>query len=202
MIALRTQRPMPHPDTYLGLQAPSVAALRDPNDTPSASLTADWLATQSDQLAAMLARMGYLHSDAADAAQEAVVVGLQYLRDGMAPTVLNPQTWLRTVAVRAARKAAGRRLACDPIEVEAAAAAPCDEVARRDEAEALLRAISELPQGPRQALVFCALEGHTYGEAARQFGVCAGAVGRRLLAARDTLRDRLRGRGFDPAGWV
>lgn len=158
------------------------------------------LAERVPELTAMLVRMGFPHHDADDAVQDAVFVGLRYLRSGKARTVVNPEAWLNTIAVRAACKAAKRRLVSDPVAVAAAVTAPCDEVARRDETEVLLRAVRELPDGPRQVLAFCDLEGHTYGEAAREFGLCAGVVGRRLRVARDTLRDRLRGRGFDPAG--
>ena len=159
------------------------------------------LAERIPELTAMLVRMGFPHHEAEDASQDAMLVALRYRQSGKDRTVKNPRTWLRAVAVRAACKGLLKRLPCDAVAVGSVAAGedPCDEAARRDEAAVLLSAVRELPDGPRQVLEFCTLGGHTYGEAALRFGACPGVVGRRLRVARDALRSRLEGLGFDSA---
>lgn len=142
-------------------------------------------------LVAMLTRAGFTLHDAEDAAQDAALVALRYARFGRDQFVTNPDAWLKTVAVRAAVKAARRRLPCDADAVSTAASRPTDDADRRDEDDAIRRAVSALPERLRDVVVFCALEGHTHEEAVRRFGVCAGAVGRRLRAARLALRAQL-----------
>lgn len=200
MLAIRTERPTPLPDTCLGLPVPSVADLRSPHDTQSAALTADWLAIQAGRLVAMLARMGYPQADADDAAQDAVVIGLEHCRPGKAGPTRNTRGWLNTVAFRTAGRTRKRRLPCDDSAVAAAGAPASDEAERRDEAAAVRQVVGGLRKEWRDVLVFCDLEGNTRPAAASEFGVCVGEIGRRLARARQALREALSGRGFDPAG--
>lgn len=158
------------------------------------SLSEDRLAEYWPDLVAVLVASGFPHDEAEDAAQAAMVAGLRWLRSGRGDDVLDWGAWLRRVAVNAARKAARRRLPCDPAAVGAAAASEADEVAGADELDAMRRAVLGLPDGLRLMVTYCSLEEHTYRETAARFGVCVGVVGRRLREARERLRARLGGR--------
>jgi RNA polymerase sigma-70 factor (ECF subfamily) len=150
------------------------------------------LAEHRPKLVAMLEwKIGLPHEEAEDAAQAAMLAGLRRLRSGRGGEVLDWGAWLRRVAVNAARKAARRRLPCDPVAVGSAAAREADEVAGADELDALRAAVGGLPDDLRQLLTYCTLERHTYREAVERFGICAGVVSRRLQRARETLKARM-----------
>lgn len=70
--------------------------------------------------------------------------------------------------------------------------------------EDLLRMLSEeiarLPDGLRESVVLCYMQGLTNGQAAKQLGCLEGTVVSRLARARDRLQRRLRSRGFIVSG--
>jgi RNA polymerase sigma factor (sigma-70 family) len=67
-----------------------------------------------------------------------------------------------------------------------------------DLAAVLLEEVDRLPDGFRQAVVVCDLEGLTQEQAARQLGWPLGTVRSRLARGRDRLRGRLTRRGLAP----
>ncbi len=109
--------------------------------------------------------------------------------------------WLHRVAVRIARRAAGKRKPTTSLLAEPVAPASPD-AAERDELRGLLDAeIDRLSDPLRRAFVLCYLEGLSNAEAARLLGCPVGTVESRLTAARRRLRDRLaRGRVAVQAG--
>ncbi len=72
-----------------------------------------------------------------------------------------------------------------------------------DELTAVLHEeIDRLPERYRAPVVLCDLEGSTHEQAARHLGWPIGTVKSRLTRARESLRDRLRRRGFGPDAGV
>jgi RNA polymerase sigma factor (sigma-70 family) len=103
--------------------------------------------------------------------------------------------WLRGVAYRVAMRTASRiarhawrQLTTEP---EASLEAP-ETVASRNEAGPMVRAeVDRLPEGYRNLVVRCYLEGWSNEEAARLLGCPVGTVKGRLWRARGLLRERL-----------
>ncbi|HEX4607217.1 MAG TPA: sigma-70 family RNA polymerase sigma factor, partial [Urbifossiella sp.] len=109
--------------------------------------------------------------------------------------------WLYGVAVRVARKAAGRAYrrwevtVGDVPDVPERAADPFDPDAARVVAEE----VGRLSPWHRAAVVLCELEGRSRSAAARELGIAEGTLSSRLAAARKRLARRLSARGFGPA---
>jgi RNA polymerase sigma factor (sigma-70 family) len=108
--------------------------------------------------------------------------------------------WLHRVAVRIARRAAGRRRPTTA-RVAEPPAPPAPDEAERSELRALLDAeIDRLSEPFRRAFVLCYLEGLSNADAAQVLGCPVGTIESRLTAARRALRDRLARRIVLPAG--
>ena len=75
---------------------------------------------------------------------------------------------------------------------------PRSETEIRELASILDEEIARLPDGQRQAVVLCFLEGQTHEEAARAIGCPLGTVKSRLAGARQKLQSRLTRRGMTP----
>ncbi len=139
---------------------------------------------------------GVLHhrEDAEDVAQEALVRAhrnFHRLRDRE-----RFRAWLVRVAWRLAidrQRARGRQQRRD-LAAGAPPASPSveDLAAWREFGEHLHRAMDELPEKLRLALVLAAVEGYNMREAAGLLGVPEGTVRSRLHAARKRLAERLR----------
>ncbi|HWQ24515.1 MAG TPA: sigma-70 family RNA polymerase sigma factor, partial [Gaiellaceae bacterium] len=131
--------------------------------------------------------------EAEDATQQAFLAAYRALLAGA--NVREAGAWLAAIARNEcrARIAAGMR---SPLPVAdedlAALAAPVDEAARRALAEALQRALAELPERQRQAVVLRYLYGLRYGEVATALGLSRPATEALLFRARRALRLRLR----------
>ena len=113
-------------------------------------------------------------------------------RDSIAP-------WLHRVAVRAARRARRRLFRDRAFERLRPDSEPeCPHKPRDLSFIPLLREeLNRLPDGYRQPVVLCYLDGHTNEEAAAKLKCPVGTIKGRLSRARQTLRDRLRRRGLD-----
>ena len=164
--------------------------------------TAECLAVHYPKLIAMLVRMGFAVEDAEDAAAEAVVTGLRYIRSGKALGLTYRTGWLRSVAINAAKKTARRRrqrreIALLCIDIPAPVALPEEEKA--EVRRLLCEAVDGLPPAHRALVVFCYVEGSTYTQAARRFGLALGVVTRRLHDARDRLAAALSEKGLCPS---
>lgn len=110
--------------------------------------------------------------------------------------------WLYGVALRIARKAAGRRgkrQRRERTDMETVAQAELCEVADHHAAQILDEELSRLPEKYRAPLVLCCLEGRSRREAAEQLGLSEQAVKGRLERGRKKLRVRLMVRGVSLA---
>jgi RNA polymerase sigma factor CnrH len=118
------------------------------------------------------------------------------------------EAWIRVIAVNKCRDWSRRRRVrrflwpvADLTSAEALAVADVDADVERmgveaDEARRLARAISELPDKQKEALLLTAIEGRSQTEAAEILGVTTKAVETRVARARQTLAVRLKdGRG-------
>lgn len=139
---------------------------------------------------------------AEDAAQEATLQGMLSLESLRRPERFGP--WLGGIGLNICRRwlrershdhwsweaLIGGRPVQEPMEWRAApeALAEAADLARR-----VRRAVADLPQGQRVAVLLVYLSGLTQAEAAAQLGIPAGAVKTRLHKARATLRLRLEG---------
>ena len=118
--------------------------------------------------------------------------------------------WLHGVALRTAREARMRddrrrrrespasgsaRVEEEPI---GKSVRPEQELARREEFEALHEEVSRLPERYRGPVVLCDLEGLTHQEAAHRLRCPLSTIGVRLMRARERLRARLTRRGLAP----
>jgi RNA polymerase sigma factor (sigma-70 family) len=107
--------------------------------------------------------------------------------------------WLHRVAVRAAwrlRRRLSRERSAQRIRPDSEPECPFPP---RDLSFIPLvrEEVSRLPDGYRQPVVLCYLNGKTNEEAAAQLRCPVGTIKGRLWRARQTLRDRLRRRGLD-----
>jgi RNA polymerase sigma-70 factor (ECF subfamily) len=80
----------------------------------------------------------------------------------------------------------------EPFEWEDTRLSPERMLEQKELAEAIQKAIDELPEEQRVALVLCDLEGLSYKEIAQILGCSVEAVKSRLFRARSALRKKLR----------
>jgi RNA polymerase sigma factor (sigma-70 family) len=107
--------------------------------------------------------------------------------------------WLHRVAYHAAVKALARATSRQEHERQAPPRRPPDlleEVTGRELLAVLDEELQRLPEERRGPLVLCYLQGHTCDEAARQLGLTARTLKRRLEQGRASLRARLARRGI------
>lgn len=146
--------------------------------------------TQAD-LFRLAARLMGNTADAEEVLQEGYIKAFRALSDGQFQERSNVRTWLYRVVTNVALDALRRR-AARPLGDDAA----LDGLPSGGATEAelalseLSRWLDELPPEQRAALVLCAIEGFTSGEAAAMLGVTEGAVEQRLVRARAALRRR------------
>ena len=135
-------------------------------------------------------------ADALDATQEALLRAYRHLAtfDGRASLL----TWMRRIAVRCAldRIESGRRdrehrreLPSD--DALAAREVAVDELARAEERDIVRRAIDELPEAQRAAVLLRDVEGLSYEEIALALEIPKGTVMSRIYYGRETLKTRL-----------
>jgi|GEM_PF-4200174 len=135
-------------------------------------------------------------ADAEDAFQAAFVVLARKARRVRGDAVAG---WLFRVACRISLRA-WRKLRSErsPTDCHELPARPDDGLLGWRELQAVLQAeLARMPAKVREAFLCCVVEGQTKAEAARRLAVPAGTVSSRLAAARDTLRARLKVRGFE-----
>src|SRR5262245_46216702 len=107
--------------------------------------------------------------------------------------------WLYEVAYHLALRAragAARQRGLGPWETAMPAADPLLDMTLRELQLALHDELQQLPEKYRTPLVLCYLEGQTQDVAARQLGLCKGALRGRLNRGRERLRRRLADRGL------
>ena len=164
---------------------------------PSPAPLFECLVARRSELVAMLTRMGFGEEDAEDAAQEAIIRGIEAIKTGAVERIRNRKAWLREVARNAAITMLRRNrayLSIDSIEVPSTPSEDAQVEDHRNDSIAVVRkAIAQLPELTRPLVVFCYLESHTYREARDHFQVKLGTVNGRLTAARKRLR-RILGR--------
>jgi RNA polymerase sigma factor (sigma-70 family) len=102
--------------------------------------------------------------------------------------------WLFRVAYRVALRA--RRPETSSLEDEPAAPEAATDLVWRDLRPVLDQEINRLPRKYSEAIIFCYFQGKTHEQAARELGCTKGALGVRLMRARELLRGRLTRRGL------
>ncbi|MCL6481806.1 MAG: sigma-70 family RNA polymerase sigma factor [Firmicutes bacterium] len=143
-------------------------------------------------------------ADAADVTQEVFLKayrGIQGFRGGS-----SLKTWLYRIGVREAlnhrrwwRRHLRWQTSLDdpepdghqPTEPEALAATPFDALATREVQQAVRRALAQLPERYRSAVILRDLEGFAYEEIAELLEVSVGTVKSRILRGRRRLRELL-----------
>ncbi|MCL6567127.1 MAG: sigma-70 family RNA polymerase sigma factor [Acidobacteriia bacterium] len=143
-------------------------------------------------------------ADAADVTQEVFLKayrGIQGFRGGS-----SLKTWLYRIGVREAlnhrrwwRRHLRWQTSMDdpnpdgrqPAEPEATAATPFDSLATREVQQAVRRALAQLPESYRSAVILRDLEGFAYEEIAELLDISVGTVKSRILRGRRRLRELL-----------
>ncbi len=143
-------------------------------------------------------------ADAADVTQEVFLKayrGIQGFRRGS-----SLKTWLYRIGVREAlnhrrwwRRHLRWQTSMDepspdgrqPAELEAPAATPFDSLATREVQQAVRRALAQLPESYRSAVILRDLEGFAYEEIAELLDISVGTVKSRILRGRRRLRELL-----------
>jgi RNA polymerase sigma-70 factor, ECF subfamily len=130
---------------------------------------------------------------AEDALQEAFISVFRALPGFRADARLS--TWMYRIAAREALRHRAREAArrSEPIDDEAAAPFAGDPAVRREESEALLRALDRLSADHRMVLSLFAVDGLSHREIADILGVPEGTVWSRLHGARKRLAAELEG---------
>lgn len=138
--------------------------------------------------------------DLDDGIQEVALALVRRLSTLDDPRKLRP--WLRSIAIHAAASA-GRRLASatatpplEEIQLRDAVLAPrSDGIEARDEADAVLRLVEDLPIEYREPLVLRAVHGMSQREIAEALRLEETTVETRLVRARRALREAMERRG-------
>jgi RNA polymerase sigma-70 factor (ECF subfamily) len=141
--------------------------------------------------------------DARDLAQEAFVHAFRKLDSFRGDAAF--YTWLFRIAVNAAisfrRRAARQKSASIDVLKEAAGAEPLDrhddsspssQIETQETQQVVRRALGELSEEFRTALVLTEIEGMSYEEAATAVGCPIGTIRSRIHRARNELREKLR----------
>ena len=90
-------------------------------------------------------------------------------------------------------------LGLDPIRIVAVEPGPLHGIEERQRAEAVRRAVHNLPERYRDAILMYYFEEKDLGEAARVLGVAEGTLKARLYRGRELLRRRCANMGLRPA---
>ena len=135
--------------------------------------------------------------DADDAFQATFLVLARKAAQVRAPDRLGP--WLYGVATRVARKARTRAARHRHEPLTEYPARERREAEWSDVMPILDAELGRLPSRHRDVLVLCLLEGASAEEAAHRLGCPVGTVKSRLARGRQSLRDRLIGRGVSPS---
>jgi RNA polymerase sigma-70 factor (ECF subfamily) len=113
-------------------------------------------------------------------------------------------TWLISIAVNTYRsrlRAEGQPLlSLDPVRIFAVEPGPLHGIEERQRAEAVRRAVLNLPERYRDAILMYYFEEKDLGQAARVLGVAEGTLKARLHRGRELLRRRCANLGSRPAG--
>jgi RNA polymerase sigma-70 factor (ECF subfamily) len=143
-------------------------------------------------------RHGTGREEAEDLTQEVFAAAVSALEEARVESP-PPLPWLYTVAQRRLIDAA-RRGRLGPVTTAAADEEPrAHEVAYGWEvAEALARAVAELPESQRQVVVAKLWEGRSLAEIAGRLGTSEAACKMRLARGLAQLRDRLKEEGVEP----
>ena len=161
----------------------------------------------SGDIYAVLYRITESAEDAADLTQETFLSALRSIRNFRGESEL--RTWLTRIAINHSRnrfrwwkrrrkdvtisldspigesdKAFGDSIAGEGESAE-------DAVLRQERETALRRALAQLPEYYREAIVLCDLEGYSYDEIATALEVNIGTVKSRIARGREELRKRL-----------
>ena len=161
----------------------------------------------SGDIYAVLYRITESAEDAADLTQETFLSALRSIKGFRGDSEL--KTWLTRIAINHSRnrfrwwkrRKKGATISLDsPIgdsetrladsiagENESAE----DSVLRRERETALRKALSQLPEHYREAIVLCDIEGYSYDEIAAALEINIGTVKSRIARGRDELRKRL-----------
>lgn len=165
----------------------------------------DWLVTHYHGPVYNLA-LGMLGdtADAADATQEVFLKafkGIRHFRQGS-----SLKTWLYRIAIREAlnhrrwfKRHAQKNVSIDvepeegvtPIEIEDLAATPFDQFAAHEIQTVVQRALADVPEVFRSAVILRDLEGLSYEEVAEVLECSVGTVKSRILRGRRALKDIL-----------
>jgi RNA polymerase sigma-70 factor, ECF subfamily len=136
---------------------------------------------------------------ARDVVQDTALVALTGLDQLRNPDLVG--AWLHGICRNLCRRRLRSRLRTEwswsalqggqvPLETSAPQATPEDEVIRAEAAEAVRRAVAELPEGQRDAVTLFYLDDRSYREVGEQLGLDVNAVKARLHRARRGLRPR------------
>jgi RNA polymerase sigma-70 factor (ECF subfamily) len=139
-------------------------------------------------------RHGSRPADAEDLTQEVFAAAVAALGEARVESP-PPLSWLYTVAQRRLIDAARRGR---PTEATAEEPAIDDPAYGSQVAEALARAVAELPDSQRRVVVAKLWEGRSLAEIAGRLGVSEAACKMRLARGLAQLRDRLKEEGVEP----
>lgn len=142
-------------------------------------------------------RMMASPEDAKDCAQEAMLKAFRALPDYQATASLD--TWLYRICVNVCLDALRKRKPQDSIdkmqetgyEPEDNGLSPYASLEKKERQEALKKAIAQLPEDLRTALVLYNLQNRSYEEIANITGVAMGTVKSRISRARERLKENL-----------
>jgi RNA polymerase sigma-70 factor (ECF subfamily) len=165
----------------------------------------DWLVTHySGPVYSLVAGMISEPSDAADVTQDVFLKAFRGIRDFRGGSSL--KTWLYRIAVREAlnhRRWAWRHHreqdsidakrpdGSAPAEIEDESGTPFDQAASHEMQQAVRKALFDIPQVFRSAVILRDLEGMSYEEVAEVLSVSVGTVKSRILRGRRLLREIL-----------
>ncbi len=139
-------------------------------------------------------RHGSDQDDAEDLTQDVFAAAVAALGDARVESP-PPLAWLYTVAQRRLIDAGRRRRTAESVTQEPATA---DPVYGPQVAQALARAVGELPEAQRQVVVAKLWEGRTLAEIAERLGTSEAACKMRFARGLARLRDDLRKEGLEP----